>query len=140
LPSKEIAWAKQLAEIQKDILNRLADLEEIKVDFLQNRIFVFTPKGDVIDLPEGATPVDFAYHIHSELGNQCVSARVNDKQASLDTILQSGDVIEISIDKNRKGPNQDWLKFVKTHTAKSHIKAHQKSRLSSWLESVLPKK
>ncbi len=140
LPSKEIAWAKQLAEIQKDILNRLADLEEIKVDFLQNRIFVFTPKGDVIDLPEGATPVDFAYHIHSDLGNQCVSARVNDKLASLDTVLQNGDVIEVSVDKNRKGPNQDWLKFVKTHTAKSHIKAHQKSRLSSWLESVLPKK
>lgn len=140
LPNKEIRWAKELADIQKDILNKLSDLEEIKVDFLQNRIFVFTPKGDVIDLPEGATPVDFAYHIHTDIGNKCTAAVINDKMMKLDTPLQNGDVVEIVTDKNRKGPSQDWLEFVKTHTAKNHIKAHQKSRLSSWLSSVLPKK
>ena len=139
-PSREIQWAKELAEIQRDILNKLSDLEAIKVDFLQTRIFVFTPKGDVIDLPEGATVVDFAYHIHSEIGNKCTGARVNDKMTSLDSILKNGDVVEIIIDKNRKAPNHDWLEFVKTHTARTHIKQSDKqSRLPSWIKSVLPK-
>ena len=126
---REVKWAKELAEIQKEILNKLSDLEEIKVDFLKNRIFVFTPKGDVIDLPEDATPVDFAYHIHSDIGNKCNGAIVNDKLVSLDTQLKNGDVVEIIVDKNRKGPNQDWLNFVKTHTAKSRIKTQEKIKL-----------
>ncbi|MFH1286623.1 MAG: RelA/SpoT family protein [Candidatus Magasanikbacteria bacterium] len=140
LPKKEIKWAKELAEIQKDILNKLSDLEEMKVDFLQSRIFVFTPHGDVIDLPEKASPVDFAYHIHTEIGDKCSGALINDKMASLDTELHNGDVVEIITDKNRKGPSQDWLKFAKTHTAKIHIKQQQKKKLTSWLKSVLPKK
>ncbi len=141
MPKKEVQWAKELAEIQKDILNKLSDLEEIKVDFLQTRIFVFTPKGDVIDLPEGATPVDFAYHIHTDIGNKCGSSIVNDKMVSLNTELKNGDVVEIVIEKNRKGPNSDWLDFVKTHTARSHIKMSQKQdRLPSWLKSVLHSK
>jgi GTP pyrophosphokinase len=141
LPAKEVRWVKELAEIQKDVLNKLSDLEEIKIDFLQSRIFVFTPKGDVIDLPEDATPVDFAYHIHTEIGDRCNGARVNEKIARLDTPLRNGDVVEIIVDKNRKGPNQDWLNFVKTHTAKAHIKTRQKqTKLTGWLKSVLPKK
>lgn len=139
LPKREIAWAKELADIQKDILNKLSDLEEMKVDFLQNRIFVFTPKGDVIDLPEQATPVDFAYHIHTDIGNKCNGAIVNDKMMRLDTELKNGDVVEIILDKNRKGPNPDWIDFVKTHTAKSHIKAVQRKRRMKWISSVLPK-
>lgn len=139
-PNREIQWAKELAEIQREILNKLSDLEAIKVDFLQTRIFVFTPKGDVIDLPEGATPVDFAYHIHSEVGNKCNGALINDKMVSLDTTLKNGDVIEIILDKNRKGPSQDWLEFVKTHTARTHIKQFQKqSKLQNWIKYVLPK-
>ncbi|OGH77797.1 MAG: hypothetical protein A2469_00960 [Candidatus Magasanikbacteria bacterium RIFOXYC2_FULL_40_16] len=141
LPAKEIQWVKELAEIQKDILNKMSDLEEIKVDFLQSRIFVFTPKGDVIDLPEYATPVDFAYHIHTDIGNRCNGARINEKIASLDTPLQNGDVVEIIVDKNRKGPNPDWIDFTKTHTARDHIKSqNKKTRLTGWLKSVLPKK
>jgi GTP pyrophosphokinase len=140
LPAKEVRWAKELAKIQKDMLNKLSDLEEIKVDFLQTRIFVFTPKGDVIDLPEGATPVDFAYHIHTEIGNKCNGAKVNDKMASLDTELKNGDIIEIIIDKNRKGPSQDWLSFVKTNTAKTHIKNSQKRNLAGWIKFILPTK
>lgn len=141
LPAKEIRWVKELAEVQKDILNKLSDLEEIKIDFLQSRIFVFTPKGDVIDLPEDATPVDFAYHIHTEIGDKCNGAMINDKIARLDASLRNGDVVEIIIDKHRKGPNQDWLAFVKTQTAKNHIKSVQKNtKLSGWLKSVLPKK
>lgn len=143
-PAKDIKWVKELAEIQKEILNKLSDLEEIKVDFLQNRIFVFTPKGDVIDLPEGATPVDFAYHIHTEIGNKCGGARINEQMASLDTELKNGDVVEIIMDKNRKGPSQDWTKFVKTHTAKAHIynyfKDQQKSKIADWFKYVIPKK
>lgn len=139
-PNREIQWAKELAEIQRDILNKLSDLEAIKVDFLQTRIFVFTPKGDVIDLPEGATPVDFAYHIHSQVGNKCTGALVNDKMVSLDTVLKNGDVVEIILDKNRKTPSHDWLEFVKTHTAKTHIRQSEKhSRLPNWIKSVLPK-
>lgn len=138
---KEVQWAKELAEIQKDILNKLSDLEEMKVDFLQSRIFVFTPKGDVIDLPEQATPIDFAYHIHTDIGDKCTAAIVNEKMSSLDTPLNSGDVVEIIVDKNRKGPNPDWVNIVKTHTAKMHIKnAVNKSRLGGWIKSILPGK
>ncbi len=136
-PAKKIQWVKELAEIQKDVLNKLSDLEEIKVDFLQSRIFVFTPKGDVIDLPEGATPVDFAYHIHTEIGSKCTGAIVNEQMTSLDTGLKNGDVIEIIIDKKRKGPSRDWLKFVKTHTAKEHINNYIRNQgglLPAWFK------
>jgi GTP pyrophosphokinase len=140
-PAKEIKWVKELAQIQKDILNKLSDLEEMKVDFLQSRIFVLTPKGDVIDLPEGATPVDFAYHIHSDIGNKCTGARVNEKMVSLDTELRNGDIVEIDTDKNRKGPSADWAKFVKTHTAKTHITnfTKQKNGIARFF-NILPKK
>lgn len=133
-------WAKELADIQKEILNKLSDLEELKIDFLQTRIFVFTPKGDVIDLPEGATPVDFAYHIHTDIGNKCNGAKINDKMVSIDTQLKNGDVVEILTDKNRKGPSPDWIKFVKTHTARSNIRTAQKESIASWLRKVLPTK
>ncbi len=141
-PSREIKWVRELAEIQKDILNKLSDLEEIKVDFLQTRIFVFTPKGDVIDLPEGATPIDFAYHIHTTVGNKCNGAIVNEQMTALDTPLKNGDVIEIVIDKNRKGPSRDWLKFAKTHSAKMHIKTYFKDQkgLTDWFKAVVTKK
>jgi len=140
-PKREVQWAKELAEIQKEVLHKLSDLEEIKVNFLQTRIFVFTPAGDVIDLPENASPVDFAYHIHTDIGNKCSGAIVNEKMVRLDTLLKNGDVVEILTDKNRKTPNEDWLKFVKTHTAKTHIRNHQKkTKMAAWLKAVLPKK
>ena len=140
-PHKDIKWVQELANIQKDILNKLSDLEEMKVDFLQTRIFVLTPKGDVIDLPEGASPVDFAYHIHTDLGNKCTGALVNEKMVSLDTELKNGDIVEVITDKNRKGPSADWLKFVKTHTAKTHINnfTKPKSTIAKFF-NILPKK
>lgn len=142
LPKKEVRWAQELVAIQKDILNKLSDLEEMKVDFLKTRIFVFTPKGDVIDLPEGATPIDFAYHIHTDIGDHYTGALINDKMISLDTELKNGDIIDIITDKTRKGPNPDWLEFAKTHTARLHIKAkvkhQQKKTITRWLKSVLP--
>lgn len=140
LPAKELRWAQELAKLQKEILNNVKDLEEMKVDFFKSRIFTFTPKGDVIDLPEEATPVDFAYHIHSEIGNKCNGAKVNDQLVSLDTSLRSGDVVEIVTDKNRKGPSPDWLKFVKTHLAKTRIKASLHASQNSWLQTFLKPK
>ncbi len=141
LPAKDVVWAKELAHIQKDLLKNISDLEELKFDFFRNHIFVFTPKGDVIDLPEDATPVDFAYHIHSDIGNKCSGAKINDQLASLDTPLRSGDVVEIITDKNRKTPSQDWLQSVKTHVARSHIKnALKTSEHRQWFQIILPKK
>ena len=90
----------------------------------------------MIDLPEDATPVDFAYSIHSQIGSTCVGARINDHIVSLDTKLYSGDCCEIIVDKNRKGPNPDWLSFVKTSTARYHVRQHAKSRLTRWIRNI----
>lgn len=119
---EKVAWVKQLSDWRQEVGNDEAFLEALKIDALQKRIFCFTPTGDVIDLPEHATPIDFAYHVHSDLGTTCVGARVNDKLVSLETELRSGDVIEILTDKNRKSPNQDWLTIAKTQTARGHIR------------------
>ncbi|MFA6106017.1 MAG: RelA/SpoT family protein, partial [Patescibacteria group bacterium] len=140
LPAKDIIWAKQLADLQKEVLQNLTDLEMLKVDFFRNRIFTFTPKGDVIDLPEDATPVDFAYAVHSDIGNHCTGAKVNDQMVNLETPLRSGDVVEILVDKNRKGPSTDWLKTVKTHQARSQIKNKQRSPINSFVNLILPRK
>lgn len=138
-PKQNIDWIDEFAEIQEQTLDQLSDLEELKVDFLKKRLFVFTPQGDVIDLPEGSTPVDFAYEIHTEIGNTCVSARVNNKVVSLDTKLKNSDVVEIITDENRKGPNPDWLEFVKTSKAKKKIESAKKDSVSDWIKSVFPK-
>lgn len=124
IPPQKLAWINELLEWQ----NRLrllppANLRSLRVDTLKNRVFVFTPKGDVIDLPEESTPIDFAYHIHSDLGNSCVGAKINDQLASLKTPLKSGDLCEIITDKRRRKPNRDWLEFVKTSIARYHIKS-----------------
>ncbi len=124
-PNKQFQWVKELANIQKEITTKekfIESLESLKIDIFQNRIFIFTPKGDVIDLPENATPIDFAYYVHTEIGNKCSGAKVNDEIASLDTKLNSGDVVEIIIDKRRKKPNSDWLKFAKTRLARNKIR------------------
>ncbi len=120
---EQLEWLKQLKRIQKEIKENDKLLETIKLDIFQNRIFVFTPQGDVVDLPEEATPIDFAYHIHTYLGDHFGGAIVNGKKTSEDTHLKSGDVVEIIVNKNRKGPEEEWLDIVKTHTARSKIKS-----------------
>ncbi len=140
LDNKNTRWIEELAQIQKELETKkdfLEQLEFMKIDVFNDRIFVFTPQGDVIDLPEGATPVDFAYAIHSEVGNKCVSARINDIMKNLDTVLNSGDIIEILTDKNRKGPNPDWMKFVKTRHARNKIKEATKNTVKGWFAEVL---
>ncbi|MEI6288624.1 MAG: RelA/SpoT family protein [bacterium] len=122
LQKNNIKWLSELVEWQKQIQDNDQFLQTVKFDIFQNRIFVFTPKGDVIDLPEGATPIDFAYHLHSNIGDKCVGARVNEQLMRLDSELKSGDIVEIIIDKNRKGPSTDWLEMAHTSMAKSKIK------------------
>ncbi|MFA5124551.1 MAG: RelA/SpoT family protein [Patescibacteria group bacterium] len=118
-----LKWLSELVKWQKKVKDNDQFLQTVKLDVFQNRIFVFTPHGDVIDLPEGATPVDFAYHVHSSLGDKCVGAKVNDQLVSLGYQLKSGDIVEIITDKNRKTPNADWMETVKTSMAKSKIRA-----------------
>jgi GTP pyrophosphokinase len=130
--SDYVDWVKELAKWHKD----RKDLASLKLEVFQNRIFVFTPQGDVLDLPEDSTPVDFAYHIHTDIGNKAIGARVNDEIAPLDAKLKSGDMVEIIIDKNRKGPNYDWLKSVKTRSAKDKIRQFAKPHLWQKLKSL----
>jgi len=122
-PGKKTKWIEELTKWQKELTANQKFLENLKIDVFQDRIFVFTPKGDVIDLPKGATPIDFAYYVHTDVGNQCTGALINNHIASLDTPLKSGDVMEILTDKNRKYPSADWLKFVKTSVARGKIKS-----------------
>jgi len=120
---KDLEWVKQLREWQNEIGRDDEEfIEGLKIDFFKNHIFAFTPKGDIIDLPEEATPVDFAYAIHSEIGHSTVGAKADGKMVTLDYHIQNGQVIEIITAKDRKTPNQDWLKFVKTSVAKSQIR------------------
>jgi len=112
-------WIKELVEYQK--INK-EDLEEdMKNDFFQKRIFVFTPKGDVIDLPINSCPIDFAYIIHSDVGNHIAGVRINGKMVSLETKLKNGDIVEILIKKEAK-PSRKWLEYIKTASAKKHIR------------------
>jgi len=126
---KELDWVQELSKWQKEIKDNESFLDSLKIDVFQDRIFVFTPKGDVIDLPEESTPIDFAYHIHTDIGDKAAGARINNQIGSLDTPLKSGDMVEIIIEKSRKGPNRDWLKFVKTRAAKDKIKAKSSNRI-----------
>ncbi|MCK4520638.1 bifunctional (p)ppGpp synthetase/guanosine-3',5'-bis(diphosphate) 3'-pyrophosphohydrolase [Candidatus Parcubacteria bacterium] len=122
-PERKLYWLKQLREWQKETKKFSPDryLESLKIDFFGNRIFVFTPKNDIIDLPEGATPVDFAYAVHTEIGHHCQEAKVNGKIVRLNQELKTGDRVKIIINKN-KVPSRNWLDFVKTNLARIRIK------------------
>lgn len=123
VPEKELVWIRQLREWQNELGKDDKEfMESLKIDFFKNHIFAFTPMGDIIDLPEEATPVDFAYQVHSEIGDQATGAKVNGKMVSLDYHIRNGEVVEILTSKDRKHPNRDWLRFVKTSVAKSHIR------------------
>ncbi|MCX6765641.1 MAG: RelA/SpoT family protein [Candidatus Moranbacteria bacterium] len=122
VPDEEIAWVGQLQEWQKEIGRDGEEfMEGLKIDFFKNHIFAFTPKGDIIDLPEEATPIDFAYAIHSEIGERAVGAKADGKMVPLDYCIKNGQVIEILTTKESKLPSRDWLNFVKTSVARSHI-------------------
>jgi GTP diphosphokinase / guanosine-3',5'-bis(diphosphate) 3'-diphosphatase len=131
IPDNYREWINNLVDWQKDVRDSekyLDDLQKVKLDFFKNRIFVFTPEGDVIDLPENATPIDFAYTIHTDLGNRCVEVLINRTIANLDSKLKNGDVVDIISNKSRRWPNPDWLDFVKTDQARSKIKTALKKK------------
>ncbi|MBI5045694.1 MAG: bifunctional (p)ppGpp synthetase/guanosine-3',5'-bis(diphosphate) 3'-pyrophosphohydrolase [Candidatus Niyogibacteria bacterium] len=129
--SQKFAWVRQLQEWQKDFKKGKQSsqefLDSLKIDFFKDRIFALTPKGDVIDLPEDATPIDFAYHIHSEIGDQTSGCKVNGRMVPLSHSLKSGDVVEMLIQKNKK-PSQEWLELAKTSLAKNRIRSAIKKK------------
>lgn len=124
---ERLDWIKQVLDWQNDTKHPQEFLEGLKVELEFNQVFVFTPKGRVIKLPAGSTPVDFAFAVHSDLGRQCVGAKVNDKMVRLDYALKSGDRCEIQTRKGQE-PHKDWLEFVKTPRAKSRIRKFLRER------------
>ncbi|MDO8617504.1 MAG: RelA/SpoT family protein [Candidatus Uhrbacteria bacterium] len=134
-------WVHDLVNIQQELADKkqfLESLEDLKIDVFHDRIFIFTPKGDVIDLPEDSTCVDLAYAIHTEIGNSCIGAKVNEEVAPLERVLKNGDMVEILVDKSRKGPNPDWIKFVKTRHARIKVRQYARSKIASWIKGILP--
>jgi GTP pyrophosphokinase len=112
-----------------DAQSSLDFFESFKKDFFADQVYVFTPKGDVVELPLGSTPIDFAYSVHSAVGNKCVGAKVNNKIVPLDAMLKTGDYIDILTQSNSKGPSRDWLRFVKSSQARSKIRAFFKKEM-----------
>lgn len=137
-PEKPMRWMQEVLEVQKEIKDTGEFIKQIKLNVFQDRIFVFTPKGDVYDLPSNATPVDFAYAVHTDIGNKCTQAMVNGQIAELDQELKNGDMVNIIIDKKRKGPNADWLKFVKTRKARNRIKQYSRKFRLSYIKKIIP--
>ncbi|MBD3204225.1 RelA/SpoT family protein, partial [Candidatus Woesearchaeota archaeon] len=117
---KRVAWLEQILDWKRKAPSDF--LESLKVDLFQDEIVVFTPKGDPIILPEGSTPIDFAYEVHTSIGNHCMKAQVNNKLVPFDTVLKSGDIVKIITSNNAK-PSRNWLSFTKTNRAKSKIRS-----------------
>lgn len=127
---KRLSWVREVMEAEEDIKDSREYLQTLKLNIVSNEIYVFSPKGEVFDLPAGATAVDFAYKVHTEVGNKCVGARVNNKMVPLNTVLNTGDVIEIITSNASREPSRDWLKFVVTPQARSKIRAFFKKDMA----------
>lgn len=118
----KLAWLRQTLEWQKDMNDPKEFMETLKVDLFSNQVFVFTPKGDVIELPAGSTPLDFAFKIHSAIGVKCIGAKVNGKMVPIDHTLKNGNIVEIVTSSNAKGPSIDWLKIAQSSNARNKIR------------------
>lgn len=123
---KKIIWLRKTLEIQKELADNTENIDKIKTEIFGEEVFVFTPKGEIKSLPKGSTPIDFAYSIHQRVAEQMVGAKVNGRMVPLNTKLENKDVVEIVTSKNSKGPNRDWLKYVKTSGAKNKISSFLK--------------
>ena len=126
---KKLYWLRQILDWQSETRDSREFIDGLKTDLFSEDIFVFTPKGDIINLQRGATPLDFAYRIHSQVGNACVGAKINGKIVPLHTELQTGDRVEVMTSANSKGPSMDWLNVVKTQQAKTKIRQFFKKEL-----------
>ncbi|MDQ6794130.1 MAG: bifunctional (p)ppGpp synthetase/guanosine-3',5'-bis(diphosphate) 3'-pyrophosphohydrolase [Chloroflexota bacterium] len=118
----KLAWLRQLMDWQRDVSDATEFVEGIKLDIFQDQVFVFTPKGDIKDLPAGATPLDFAYRIHTDVGHRTIGAKVNNRLVPLDYRLKNGDIVEIVTTKGEHGPSRDWMNVVRTSHAREKIR------------------
>ncbi len=119
----KLAWLRETLEWQQDMKDPQEFLNTLKTELFEDEVYVFTPKGKILVLPRDATPIDFAYSIHEEIGNHMVGCKINSKMMPIITKLQSGDIVEIMTSDSQKGPSRDWLKFIKTTKAKSKIQS-----------------
>ncbi|MFA5881496.1 MAG: bifunctional (p)ppGpp synthetase/guanosine-3',5'-bis(diphosphate) 3'-pyrophosphohydrolase, partial [Eubacteriales bacterium] len=120
---EKLSWLRQLLEWQNDMRDPREFMETLKIDLFSDTVFVFTPKGDVVELPRDSVPIDFAYRIHTQVGHRCVGAKVNGKLVPLDYRLKNGDIVEVVTTKMANGPSRDWLNLVQTSEARSKIRA-----------------
>lgn len=118
----KLSWLRQILEWQKDMKDPNEFMESLKIDVFTDEVFVFTPKGEVINLPAGSTPIDFAYKVHTAVGNNCVGAKVNGRIVPIDHKLKNGNIVEILTSAHSNGPSRDWLKAVKSSQAKTKIR------------------
>ena len=119
----KLAWLRETLEWQKDMQDPQEFLNTLKTELFEDEVYVFTPKGDIKVLPAGSTPIDYAYNIHAEIGNHMTGCRINSKMMPIITKLKNGDIVEVITSDNAKGPSRDWLKFIKSSTAKNKINA-----------------
>ena len=118
----KLAWLRQVMDWQRDVSDATEFVEGVKLDVFQDQVFVFTPKGEVKDLPAGATPLDFAYRIHTDIGHRCIGAKINNRLVPLDYRLKNGDIVEIVTTKQSHGPSRDWMNLVRTNHAREKIR------------------